>query len=262
MHPVRIGTCGWSYKEWAGVFYPDGLPAADWLAYYAEHFPVVEVDSTFYRSPSRRAVEGWRDRTPPGFGFSLKVPQAITHEKVLLDCRDELAAFLGAARLLGDMLLCFLLQFGYFNRAKFSSLGAFLDRLDPFLESWPADVPVGVEVRNKTWMAPALGDCLRRHNVVWVLPDQVWMPSPLSLVQRLDVVTGPFAYVRLLGDRDAVDALTPTLDHVVIDRGDQVAEDAEAIRWLRGRVPVLVLVNNHFAGYAPETARQLAARAG
>jgi hypothetical protein len=138
MHPVRIGTCGWSYKEWAGVFYPDGLPAADWLAYYAEHFPVVEVDNTFYRSPSRRAVEAWRDRTPPGFGFSLKVPQSVTHEKVLLDCRDELAAFLGAARLLGDRLLCCLLQFGYFNRAKFSSLGAFLDRLDPFLASWPA----------------------------------------------------------------------------------------------------------------------------
>jgi uncharacterized protein YecE (DUF72 family) len=261
MHPVRIGTCGWSYKEWAGVFYPDGLPAADWLAQYATRFPVVEVDSTFYRSPARKTVEGWRDRTPPGFGFSLKVPQAITHEKVLTDCRDELDAFLGAARLLGDRLLCCLLQFGYFNRGKFSSLGAFLDRLDPFLASSPADVPVAVEVRNRAWMAPALGDCLRRHKAVWVLPDQAWMPSPLSLVQKLDVVTGPFAYVRLLGDREAVDALTKTLDHIVIDRGAQVAEDAEAIRWLRGRVPVLALVNNHFAGYAPETVRQLAALA-
>jgi hypothetical protein len=77
------------------------------------------------------------------------------------------------------------------------------------------------------------------------------MPSPLSLVQALDVVTGPFAYVRLLGDRDAVDALTPTLDHIVLDSREQVAEDAAAIRWLRGRVPVLALVNNHFAGYAP-----------
>jgi uncharacterized protein YecE (DUF72 family) len=233
-------------------------PADDWLTYYATRFPVVEVDNTFYRSPSRRAVETWRDRTPPGFGFSLKVPQAITHEKVLTDCQDEVAAFLDAARVLSDRLLCCLLQFGYFNRGKFSSLGAFLDRLDPFLASWPADVPVAVEVRNKGWMVPALADCLRRHNAVWVLPDQVWMPSPLSLVRALDVVTGPFAYVRLLGDREAVDALTPTLDHVVIDRGAQVAEDAEAIRGLRGRVPVLALVNNHFAGYAPETVRQLA----
>jgi uncharacterized protein YecE (DUF72 family) len=112
---------------------------------------------------------------------------------------------------------------------------------------------------NKTWMAPALGDCLRRHNAVWVLPDQVWMPSPLSVVERLDVMTGRFAYVRLLGDRAAVDALTPALDHIVIDRGDQVAEDARAIQVLRRRVPVVAFVNNHSAGYAPETARLVVA---
>ena len=113
-------------------------------------------------------------------------------------------------------------------------------------------------MRNKAWMVPALGDCLRRHNAVWALPDQAWMPSPLSAMQRLDVVTGPFSYVRLLGDREAVDALTLMLDHIVIDRGEQVAEDAEAIKLLAKRVPVVAFVNNHFAGYAPETVRQLA----
>ncbi len=100
MHPLRVGTCGWSYKEWSGVFYPAGLSAGDYLAYYADRYPVVEVDSTFYRSPARKTVEGWRDRTPAGFGFSLKVPQVITHEKVLLDCRAEVGTFLTAARYL------------------------------------------------------------------------------------------------------------------------------------------------------------------
>ena len=118
-------------------------------------------------------------------------------------------------------------------------------------------MPVAVEVRNQTWMTEALADCLRRHGAVWVLPDQAWMPSPLSMVERLDAVTGPFAYLRLLGDRAAVDALTPTLDHIVIDRTGQVAEDARAIQVLRQRVPVVAFVNNHSAGYAPETARQL-----
>jgi uncharacterized protein YecE (DUF72 family) len=102
MHPIRIGTCGWSYKDWSGAFYPSDLPASGYLSHYAERYPVVEVDSTFYRSPSRRMVEGWRDRTPDGFGFSLKVPQAITHEKMLTDCRDEVRMFLTAARVLGD----------------------------------------------------------------------------------------------------------------------------------------------------------------
>ena len=106
---------------------------------------------------------------------------------------------------------------------------------------------------------PALADCLRRYNAVWVLTDQGWMPSPLIVAQRLDVVTGPFAYLRLLGDREAVDALTPTLDHIVIDRGPEVEMDARAMQVLRQCVPVVAFVNNHYAGYAPETARQLAA---
>ena len=70
---------------------------------------------------------------------------------------------------------------------------------------------------------------------------------------------GAFAYLRLLGDREAVDDLTPTLDHTVIDRGAEVEMDARAIRILRQRVPVVAFVNNHYAGYAPETARQLVA---
>jgi uncharacterized protein YecE (DUF72 family) len=86
------------------------------------------------------------------------------------------------------------------------------------------------------------------------------MPSPLSVIERLDVVTGPFAYLRLLGDREAVDALTPTLDHIVIDRGPEVEMDARAIQVLRQRVPVVAFINNHYAGYAPEPARQLVAR--
>jgi uncharacterized protein YecE (DUF72 family) len=121
-------------------------------------------------------------------------------------------------------------------------------------------VPVAVEVRNKAWMTEALGDCLRRQNAVWALPDQIWMPPPLTVVERLDAVTGPFAYVRLLGDREAVEKLTETLDHIVIDRGHEIEADAQAIRVLRQRVPVVAFVNNHFAGFAPETLRELAAQ--
>jgi uncharacterized protein YecE (DUF72 family) len=257
MHPIRVGTCGWSCKDWAGTFYPKGTAAGDYLPAYAEQYKVVEVDSTFYHSPGRKLVEGWRDRTPEGFGFSLKVPQAITHEKVLQDCSQELNAFLAAARVLEEKLACCLLQFGYFNKKAFASLDAFLERLDPILSEWPKDVPVAVEVRNKTWVVPKLVECLRNHQVVMALVDQVWMPSPLSVLKNADVVTGPFGYVRLLGDRAEVDRLTKTLDHVVIDRGDQIRADAHAIQLLAQRVPVLAFVNNHFAGYAPETVQEL-----
>ena len=78
----------------------------------------------------------------------------------------------------------------------------------------------------------------------------------------MDTATGPFGYIRLLGDRKAVDELTSKLDHIVIDRQDQIQADAEAIKLLAKRVPVLAFVNNHFAGYAPETVRQLTEQLG
>jgi uncharacterized protein YecE (DUF72 family) len=257
MRPIRIGTCGWSYQDWSGVFYPKEAPPGDYLSYYAEQYPVVEVDSTFYRSPGRNMVEGWRDKTPDSFGFSLKVPQVITHEKLLLDCRKELEAFLSAARVLGGKLLCCLLQFGYFNKQAFASLEAFLERLDSFLGDWPKDVPLAMEVRNKNWMTARLAEFLRSRGIVWALADQVWVPPPESLLKKLDAATGPFGYVRLLGDRAAVEKLTPTLDHTVVDRSEQIHSSARAIKLLAERVPVLVFANNHFAGYAPETIREL-----
>src|SRR5438105_2649509 len=124
MQPVLVGTCGWSYKEWSGVFYPKDVPAGAYLSHYAQHYPVVEVDSTLYHSPSRKLVEGWRDKTPESVAFSLKVPQVITHEKVLVDCQKEVSDFLTAARVLEGKLKCCLLQFGYFNRKAFASLNA------------------------------------------------------------------------------------------------------------------------------------------
>jgi uncharacterized protein YecE (DUF72 family) len=255
--PVRIGTCGWSYDAWRGGFYPAGTQPRDYLTYYAQRYSVVEVDSTFYRTPTLKMIREWQEKTPDHFGFSLKVPRVVTHDKVMRDCVEELEGFIAAVRLLKTKLLCCLLQFGYFNRSAFASLNQFLDRLDPFLAAWPKDVPVAVEVRNKAWMTPALGDCLREHGAVWVLPDQAWMPSPLSVVQRLDAVTGSFAYVRLLGDRAEVDERTEKLDRIVVDRSAQVRADAEAVYLLSRKVPAFVFVNNHFAGFAPQTVQQL-----
>ena len=79
--------------------------------------------------------------TLQNFGFSLRMPQVITHEKLLLDCSKEVSAFLSAARLLENKLVCCLLQFAYFNQKAFTGLESFLQRLDPFLAEWPRDVP-------------------------------------------------------------------------------------------------------------------------
>src|SRR4051812_19602233 len=127
LNPILVGSSGWSYPDWVGPFYPLGMEPADYLEFYADHFPIVEVDSTFYRPPTARMVRGWRDRTPDHFQFALKVPKVITHEKRLSDCQEEVDGFVSSIAPLGEKIFCALLQMGYFNRGAFSSLDAFLE---------------------------------------------------------------------------------------------------------------------------------------
>ena len=169
-HPILIGCSGWSYPDWEGPFYPPGPDAGDYLEYYADRFPAVEVDSTFYRPPTARMVRSWRDRTPEGFRFALKVPRVITHEKMLKGCDEEVDGFLSSIEPLGPKLGCALLQMGYFNRSAFGTLEAFLDVLDAFLGRWPTRrVPLAVEVRNARWVGPELAAVLQEHDACLTL---------------------------------------------------------------------------------------------
>jgi uncharacterized protein YecE (DUF72 family) len=257
-HPILIGTSGWSYPEWDGTFYPPGMDSSDYLSWYADRFPIVEVDSTFYRVPTRRMVQGWRNRTPSGFRFALKVPQVISHKKQLQNCEGEVAEFVAAIEPLGEKLSCALMPMGYFNREQFPSLEAFLEVLDPFLASWPHDAaPLALETRNPRWVGPELAAVLRRHQTALTLTLQKWMPRPSEVIARLDAATGPLSYFRLIGNRAATEKLTTTFNRIVIDQSAELAECARSIEEMARRVPVVVFTNNHFAGYAPETALEL-----
>ncbi len=262
-HPIQIGCSGWSYPDWAGPFYPPGLDPGDFLEYYADRFQTVEVDSTFYRPPTPKMVRSWRDRTPDDFRFALKVPRAITHDKQLRDCQDQVDPFVVAIEPLGEKLGCALLQLGYFNRQKFQDLTTFLEVLGDFLTAWPHQVvPLAVEIRNPRWVGPELVDLLRTHQTALTLTEQSWMPSPKEIAGRLDPITGPFSFVRLLGDRQGIERITTTWERIVLDRSSELAETAEVVCTLSRRVPVFVFANNHYAGHSPETARQLRALLG
>jgi uncharacterized protein YecE (DUF72 family) len=91
---LHVGTMGWSYNFWKGVFYPEKLPSKQFLHYYASKLNSVEVDSTFYRMPQETTITEWKNQTPEDFVFSLKFPQAITHVKMLKDCQRETEIFL------------------------------------------------------------------------------------------------------------------------------------------------------------------------
>jgi uncharacterized protein YecE (DUF72 family) len=257
-HPILIGCSGWSYPDWEGAFYPEGMEAGDYLEWYADRFPIVEVDSTFYRPPTARMVRGWRDRTPADFRFALKVPKVITHEKQLRDCAEEIAGFVTSILPLGEKIHSALLQMGYFNKGAFGSLHEFLEVLDAFLDGWPHHrVPLAVEIRNPRWVGPELAQVLRAHDTALTLTEQKWMPTPAEVAEKIDPVTGPFSFVRLIGDREAIEKIATTWDKVVVDRAADLAETARVIEGLAQRVPVAVFVNNHYAGHAPATVRDL-----
>jgi uncharacterized protein YecE (DUF72 family) len=132
--PILLGTSSFTAAGWEGSFNPKGMRSADYLAFYAEHFQTVDVDSTFYACPSARTVGNWNARTPEGFIFSVKIPQTITHERVLLDCDAALHEFFTAMDLLGQKLGPMVFQFPFFNPSVFRDRHEFLDRLVPFLK--------------------------------------------------------------------------------------------------------------------------------
>jgi uncharacterized protein YecE (DUF72 family) len=270
MGEILYGTSSWSESSWAGVFYPRGMAPGDYLTHYAGRFPTVEADVTYYRVPSHRMVAGWERKLPDGFLLSAKFPRSVVHagegkvpdaERVLNRSAvgEDVNRFLEAMAILGPKCGPLILQFPYFNKKVFQGPEPFLERLDGFLGSLPGDFRFGVEVRNRTWLAGPLLSVLRDHGVALVLVDLSYMPHPADLAGRLDLLTAGFTYVRLIGDRKAVEERTDTFDKVVIDRRPRLERWAGLLRDLSARTELtLVYANNHYAGHAPSTIDELA----
>src|SRR6185436_9458315 len=138
---VLVGTSGYSYKEWKGRFYPAGLKEAGMLRFYAERFPTVEINNTFYRMPSPELLARWEGEVPDGFRFILKAPRRITHEKRLHDVADTVARLLEVSAGLGGKRGPFLFQLPpYFKKDA--------ARLRDFLQLLPLGVRAAFEFRD------------------------------------------------------------------------------------------------------------------
>ena len=198
------------------------MKAAEFLAHYATRFNTVEVDSVFYRTPSASTVKGWTVKTQDDFVFSLKIPQQITHEKVLVDCDVDFENFVEVVSGLGNKLGPMLLQFPYFNKAKFKALPKFLARLKPFLKTLPKKKQFALEIRNKSWLVPAFVDLLRESNVALALIDQTWMPPIDQWFQKFDPITADFSDIRWLGDRKGIEQHTKVWNKTIVDRSKEM----------------------------------------
>ena len=254
--PLYLGTSSWTGSGWETAFYPPRTKQPDYLPFYAGRFNSVEIDSTFYRTPSAKTVQQWRERTPDGFVFSAKLPQVITHEKCLVGFEADLKEFVGVMDLLGPKLGPLLIQMPYCNKQKFDGLDSFLRVLEPFLRSLSKDHRWALEIRNKSWLGEKFFSVLRNYGVAFTLIDQAWMPRPSELFQCGDPVTADFTYVRWLGDRKGIEKQNLVWDRTIVDRTAELREWVRFLKpiWSRG-VVIYVYANNHFAGFAPETVR-------
>jgi uncharacterized protein YecE (DUF72 family) len=255
---ILLGTSAFTANGWEGSFYPQGMQSRDFLSYYATQFATVEVDSTFYGCPSARTVNNWAARTPEDFIFSVKIPQAITHEKALVDCDSEFEEFVKTMDILGPKLGPMVFQFPSFDRWKFPRQESFLAVLVPFLKKLPADHKFVVEIRNKKWLDAKFAEVLRVHNVALALTDTSFVPRPWEMKEEFDMVTVVFTYVRWLGDRKGIEKQTTTWDKTVIDRSSDLKKWVDLLREMvmnKKLRKLFAFANNHYAGHGPATVK-------
>ena len=191
-HSLFVGTSGWAYPTWKPGFYPAEVPAKAFLHHYASVLTAVEVNYTFRTLPTRPQLEGWLAATPPGFRFSFKAPQRITHFSRLRDCADPLDRLLDAlapardAGKLGPILFQLPPNF----KADLPRLQIFLDL--PALRAQPSPA-IAFEFRHESWFTDEIYAALRAHNAALCIADTDDLATP-------DIHTATFRCYRLRRD--------------------------------------------------------------
>jgi uncharacterized protein YecE (DUF72 family) len=254
---IHIGTCAWSHEEWRGPFYPPHLPHNKWLEHYSARFRAVEVDSTFYHTPSASTVEHWLERTPEDFIFTCKMPREITHDLKLRNFTQPLDHFLRGIEPLRPKLGCIVVQLPpYFHPAQDSA------SLRTFVRALPADFHFAIEFRQHEWNVPRTMHLLQENGVSWVWSDVTSVAEQNSGAFEFLPLTTGFIYVRLLGDPATKygpdGSRLHRNDRKLWSRAGSLENWALKIRRHLGEVDgAFVFVGNHFEGFSPETCARM-----
>lgn len=205
---LHIGTSGWHYKHWLGPFYPEGTRPAAMLDHYRRHFSAVEINNSFYRLLSPKALQQWRAATPDDFVFSAKGSRFLTHMKKLKDTGPGIERFFAPARALGGKLKVVVFQLP-------PHWGCNAERLDAFLAALPDGYRYAVELRDESWFGEAVYEVLRRHRAAFCIYDIAGRRSP-------EIVTADLVYLRLHGpsERAYQGAYSPQRLRALADRID------------------------------------------
>ena len=234
---LRIGTCGYAYESWVGPLYPKDMDPSEWLRLYARRFGTVELDATFYRTPTPSTVERWREETPRNFRFTARGAKVITHSKMLRGCAKDLTRVRMALSRLGVKLGAVLWSLP-------SGLRMDLPRLDTFLRvvtgAWRTRH--AIEFRHATWLCDETYAMLQERRVSLVNTD-----TPRARVPH--IATTDFVYLRRLGPGGSN-------QKAYSDRA--LREDAEHItEWLKQGINVWACFGNDADALAVRNARRL-----
>jgi len=249
---IRIGTSGFSYKDWIGPFYPEGTPPAAMLPYYTRTFDTVELDYTYYSWPTARTLASIANKVPQGFLFSLKAHQSMTHDREGL--AEGAQRYIEALKPLQEraMLAAILLQFP----TSFHNTPENQDYLSALRDALPG-LPLVAEFRHRDWITQRVMARLKELQIAYCCVDQ---PRLSSLVPPVAAVTANLAYVRLHGRNAAKwfqhQEAWQRYDYTY--SAEELAPWVEKVQKMEKEAPtVLIYANNHWKGQAINTAAQL-----
>jgi len=181
----RVGTSGWTYKDWPGVFYPEGVAGPERLAYYVEQFDTVEINASFYNLPYAGVLKGWTKRIPDGYHVSAKGSQYITHYHRLVDPEEPLGRFFDRMSQLPSMKVCLWQLPPSMWKDDIADLAHFLGQLPPRYRH-------AVEFRHESWWSEDVVKLLAEHNAAFVGVSHPKLPGEIP-------VTADFLYLRFHG---------------------------------------------------------------
>lgn len=232
----HVGTSGWHYDHWRGPFYPDDLPAEDFLSHYAGQLSTAEINHSFYQLPEKETLRAWRALTPDDFTFAAKASRYITHMKKLKDPEEPLKKFYERIEALEEKLGPILFQLPpnwHFNA----------ERLNHFLEALSDHHRHVFEFRDESWLTDEAYDALAAAGAAFCIYDFAGRRSPRK-------VTAEFAYVRLHGPSD--EPYRGRYDEEAIYEWADAASG-----WVRQGIDTYVFFDNDEAGYAAQNALAL-----
>jgi uncharacterized protein YecE (DUF72 family) len=251
MDMIRVGTAGYSYADWAGPFYPQGIRQAEMLEYYAQHFSFVEINSTYYHMPGLKLFQGLDKKTPKDFMFAVKLFGGFTHER---NCgKEEAEKFIYSLSpvIESGKLSCILAQFPY----SFHCNSKNIDHIRSLRENF-SGYELCIEFRNREWIKGEVFEFMRQEELGFVCVDE---PDVRGLITNVIAVTSKTAYLRLHG-RNAGKWYSGEGS----ERYDYLYSGSELLEWI-GRLremddnaaATLVSFNNHPKGKAIENAKAL-----